>query len=92
MSCKVSTKLQITSLRHDVEFPRALRHDHVAGEGDKLEVRLGYCALHLAHLHEGDEGVLQAVDKQDGDRDSSVEGGVSCNHDDIDDDNVREVF
>ena len=79
MSCKEFTRLQITSLRHDVEFPRALRHDHVAGEGDKLEVRLGYRPLHLAHLHEGDEGVLEAVDEQDRDRDSSVEGGVACN-------------
>ena len=79
MSCKAITKLQITSLRHDVEFPRALGHDHVAGEGDKLEVRLGYRPLHLAHLHEGDEGVLEAVDEQDRDRDSSVEGGVACN-------------
>ena len=72
-------KIQITYLGHNIEFPRALGHDHVAGEGDKLEVRLGYRPLHLAHLHEGDEGVLEAVDEQDRDRDSSVEGGVACN-------------
>lgn len=78
----MSTKqIKITSLAHEVEIPRALRHDHVAGEGDELEVRLGDGPLHLAHLHEGDERVLEAVHEQDGDRDSTVEGGVSCRED-----------
>jgi len=49
----------------------------VAGEGDELEVRLGDGPLHLAHLYEGDKRVLEAVHEQDGDRDSTVEGGVS---------------
>ena len=71
-------QILITSLAHDIEIPRALRHDHVAGEGDQLEVCFGYGALHLAHLHEGDEWVLETVDEQDRNGDSSVKGSVSC--------------
>ena len=72
-------KAETASLGHDVKLPRAIRHDHVAGERDELQVRLGHRPLHLAHLHEGDEGVLEAVHEQHGDRDAAVEGGVACN-------------
>ena len=65
-------------LHHGVELLGLVEHDHVAGERDELEVRLGDRPLHLAHLHQRDEGVLQPVDQERRNGDSTVEGRVAC--------------
>ena len=64
-------------LHHGVELLGLVEHDHVAGERDELEVGLGDRPLHLAHLHQRDEGVLQPVDQERRNGDSTVEGRVA---------------
>lgn len=63
-------------LHHGVELLWLVKHDHVSGHGDEFQIGLWYGSLHLAHLHQGDERVLEAVDQQGGNRNPSMEGGV----------------
>ncbi len=63
---------------HSVEFPWLVEHDHVAGKREELQIGLWYGPLHLAHLHQGHEGVLQAVHQQSRAGDTTVEVGIAC--------------
>ena len=62
---------------HDVKFLWLVQHDHVSRQGDQLQVRPRQRALHLAHLHEGHERVLEAVNQESGYSNAAVKGCVA---------------